>query len=353
MENPAQRPRIFKALSSVFLLASSLILLVQLPTGCGTETGNPVIKKPTTPRVVAQDAVESELMEVSDSAIDLGGSSNNLSSAFALTDPLASMDGTDSNGHAMPLGAAAQQTNSCTTDGNKVTVVMEKTVNSLRRSVERKVTSVWNSPQGAISCAADNTVDRKVRLLEGTSEERSGTVNRSLELPATAGKNGYQKTASNIQGNWNVLFASIEVGTSEIKVQKTVSWSLKKSESFKTTDGSNTVQTETNTAAAAPLKILITRARDAGFAIKSRLIQSGSTTVKTADGALIELNFDNILVGGNGDCYPSSGILRGSLTPAGGTAEAFTIDFSEKSGGNPSLSFPDGEKLPLSGICFD
>jgi hypothetical protein len=336
-----------QALSSVFLLTSSLVLLVQLPTGCGTETGNPVIKKPTTPRVVAQDAVESELMEVSDSALDLGGSSNNLWSAHALMDPSGPI------ATIMPLGAAAQQTNSCTADGNKVTVVMEKTVNALRRTVERKVTSVWNSPLGAISCAADNTVDRKVRLLEGTSEERSGTVNRSLELPAAAGKNGYQKTASNIQGNWKVLFDSIEVGTSEVKVQKTISWSLKKSESFKTTDGSNTVETETNTSAATPLKVLITRVRDTGFAVKSRLIQSGTTTVKTADGATIEMNFENILVGGNGDCYPSSGFLRGTLTPAGAAAEAFTVDFSQKAEGAPALSFTDGEKIPLSGICFD
>jgi hypothetical protein len=353
MEKPHQRTPRLKAFSSIFWLSSAFLFLAHLPSGCGTETGNPVIKKPTTPRIVAQDAVESELLEVSDSALDTGNSVSSLRNDFALTDSSVQFTHSHALAPAESLGAAAQQSNTCLAEGNKVTATTEKTLKTLRRTVERKTTSVWESPQAAISCASDNSIVRKFRLLEGTSEERSGSVNRTLELPLTASKNGYQKTASNTAGTWKTVFDSLDIGETEISAQKTVSWSLKKSESFRTSEGNSSIQTETKTAPDAPLKILVTRNRDSGLAIKSTQIQSGTTLVTTADGASIEISFENIVFSGNGDCYPTSGFLRGKLTPSGGATENFTIDFSAKTDGTPTMTYVDGESVPLSGVCFD
>ncbi|MEY2988516.1 MAG: hypothetical protein RJB13_2037, partial [Pseudomonadota bacterium] len=50
-----------KSLMPLVFFSSLLHFLMS----CGTEAGNPIIKRPTTPRVVAQDSVDADLFDLS------------------------------------------------------------------------------------------------------------------------------------------------------------------------------------------------------------------------------------------------------------------------------------------------
>ena len=333
------------AFSGIF----SLTLLSAI-SACGTETGNPVIKRPTTPRNIAQDSVESDLLETTESLSDFN--SNSAALQFFLA------SGTD---------VTTVDINECTGDSTRATTKMEKTRErtkvlgkkggTVSLLLERKLTSDWVSPNGGLECAG-STLKKTLRLMKGASETRKGTVMRSLSRNlqgATLAAKEYSSAKFNSSGEWKTTFDNIELLSDTVVVSRTSSWSLKKSLLTTTTEGEASIESSNETSPSAPLIVKIERYRGTG-ALKQRTIESGSIKTKRSDGSVVEISYESVVFSESDSCYPSKGKMRGLVTPAsssGSNPENFEIDFSAPYADAPEIKFLDGTAVPLSGACLD
>lgn len=331
--------------------------ILSVAASCGTETGNPIIKRPTTPRNVAQDTIESELVDLSESLIDSGNEDIlNLASASR---PLPLTSDSDDD----RLGLSESKT--CTSDGTSVKTSHEKNKESTRQfkkkkitvslSHSRKIDTEWTSPSGAVKCT-DGVLKKTLRSLKGTTEVRTGKVKRSLSRTGTAdsGTNSEYSSASfESQGSWTTGYSDITIDADSLTVQKTIGWNLKKSVFISSGEGESSSEASSSTLEGSPLQVKIKRSRPKATII-SKTIESGSTKTVRPDGIIIEITFSQLVFQNSDDCYPSSGKLSGKITPApasGLSQDSFEIDFSDVSEEVPQIVFADLKKIQLSGAC--
>jgi hypothetical protein len=331
-------------------LCVSLFVAASVLGSCGTETGNPVIKRPTTPRTVAQDTVESDLLELSESISEQG--SNDVAFNFAA----------EKNSANVPAEVAE-----CSSSGTAATTMVEKTRENKKefskrgRSVlvsqYRKITTEWLSPNGGLSCVGKN-LKKNLRSLKGASETRKGSVNRTITRTfnsAAVAESEYSSARFASEGVWKTNFAEVSLLNDSLLVTKTNEWSLKKSSFQTTSQGETIAESSSETAAGAPIKVVTARSRDTG-AITSRTIESGTITTTRPDGTKIEVSFEAVVFTTTDSCYPTNGKMRGLVTPApssGQSPESFEIDFTQLDFELPSIQFGDGQKVPLSGACVE
>lgn len=331
-------------------LCMSLFVAAALLGSCGTETGNPVIKRPTTPRIVAQDTAESDLLELSESISEQGSSDVALNFS-------AQQNSAD----------APAEVAECSSTDTAATTVIEKSKESKKefanrgRSVlvtqYRKITTDWLSPNGGLYCAGKN-LRKKLRSLKGASETRRGsvsrTINRTFNSPS-ASESEYSNARFASEGVWRTSFGDITTADQTFVTTKTNEWSLKKSSFQNTVQGETSAESNSETVAGAPIKVATVRSRDTG-SITSRTIESGTIKTTRSDGTVIEVSFESVVFKTNDSCYPSNGKVRGLVTPApssGQTPESFEIDFTKVDSELPSIQFGDGQKVPLSGACIE
>ncbi|MEN9825776.1 MAG: hypothetical protein RI953_1521 [Pseudomonadota bacterium] len=335
--------------TSVFCGFFSLVLLSGL-SSCGTETGNPVIKRPTTPRNIAQDSVESDLLETTESLSDFNSTSASLHLALGTATDVTSVD-----------------INECTGESTKASVKMERTRErtktlgkkggSISLLLERKLTTDWVSPNGGLECVG-NTLKKTLRLMKGATETRKGTVLRSLVRNTQGGtlaSKEYSSAKFNSSGEWKTSFDNIEVLSDTVVLSRTSSWSLKKSLLTTTSEGEAAIESSNETSRSAPLMVKIERYRATG-AIKQRTIDSGTIKTTRSDGTVVEISYEAVIFSETDTCYPSKGKMRGLVTPAssnGSNSESFEIDFSAPFTDAPEIKFVDGTTVPLSGACVD
>jgi hypothetical protein len=358
--------------SSAGLLCLSALVFLLLG-GCGTETGNPIIGRPKTPRLVAQDTTEAELQELSESVLDSGPipPTPTAGSYVGRNQQLVSFEdfvGTSDESLQLSEHSSPLQLNSsfsCSGDQSRVTgrVVrnietskeFRKSGSTVTKVVAREQNFTIDSPLGALSCSQERGVRFRPRLLEGTTETREGsskrTVNRTGEIKAKH----YRSAEFSSLGKRTKKFERVVVDAGTVRVERTVEWSLEKKSRISTSEGDSTDQSKSITVPGKPIRIVVEYTDDEGITARSKTIQSGTTLTTHNDGSQVEISFENISFA-NQECYPTSGILRGKLTPAtssGSQPETFTIDFADKSAEIPEIAFGDGEKTPLSGTCVD
>lgn len=108
----------------------SLGSILSALTSCGTETGNPVIKRPTTPRNVAQDAVESEFLDLTESL----GESDSSTTGLALVESI-SNDSFSLAGGKLVDSTVNQP--SCSADSTKASFVTQRK-NEIKKNFKRE-----------------------------------------------------------------------------------------------------------------------------------------------------------------------------------------------------------------------
>lgn len=346
-------------LTTLLRLPFLISLLSLLLISCGTETGNPIIKRPTTPRLVAQDTAEAELMELAESISELGSdSSNNLTTHLLGFVGVLNLEKRQSSELADSSQCSGTDTRLEASVERKSYKEKEfkKADASLRISFETKQSIIWEAPLGGLSCFEEKIIQRKVRLLQGATEVRKGSVKRTLARTRGSAKRGYKNAEFSSSGQRTTRFDVVEIETNTIRVEKSVFWELKKSSRVSTEEGESTEESTTEVLAENPIKIVTERNRDSLSTMKSRIIKSGTTNTTRANGSRVEINFENMTFSSSDDCYPASGMLRGKITPlpsSGDIPESFEIDFSSRTTEIPELTFSDGEKVPLSGACFE
>lgn len=333
-----------------FRICASLFIVAAVLGSCGTETGNPVIKRPTTPRNVAQDTVESDLLELSES-ISEQGSSDIAFNLFA-----------QKNSANAPVEVAE-----CTSNGTAATTVVEKTKENKKdftkqgRSVQvsqyRKITTEWLSPNGGLTCVGKN-LKKSLRSLKGASETRKGSVSRTISRTfnsANVSESEYSNARFASEGVWKTKFDDFSTVDDIFLISKTNEWSLKKSSFQTTSEGETSSESSSETSTGAPIKVVTARSRDTG-SITSRTIESGTIKTTRPDGTIIEVSFESVVFKTSDSCYPSNGKMRGLVTPApssGQSPESFEINFAQVDSELPSIQFGDGQKISLSGACFE
>lgn len=335
------------------LLGSTLSVM----TSCGTETGNPVIKRPTTPRNVAQDTVESEFLDLSESLGESDSSASALALAESLSDEQLSLVG----------GNKAESQATCSPDSTKASFVTERKKENKKNftkrgytltiSDERSVKTEWTSPNGGLTCA-DGRLKKSIRLLKGAMEVRTGNIKRSISRFSTGGtttNQDYSSASFESRGEWKTNYADLDVQNSTIVLSRISEWNLKKSTILTTSEGESSTELTSLTLPDAPLKIKIERQKETG-ALKSKTIETGTTRTTRADASIVELTYESVVFAEGDSCYPSSGKIRGKVTPAASTGqnvETFEIDFSSTADEVPELVFSDAKRVPLSGACHE
>lgn len=333
---------IFPGIQRTLVLGLGLVLM-----SCGTEAGNPVVKRPTTPRTVAQDTMESDFLELSETLSD---DSSNVSTL--------SLDSSSS-------AIAFKDTGTCTGDEFRATTTFEKSKEQIKdlpkkghavsTLFERQLKIEWNSPKGGLSCVG-NSLKKTVRLLKGATETRTGSVNRSLNRTtknSTLSAQDYSSATFASKGEWKTTFDNIELTGSSFIISRSSAWTLTKTNSSRTSEGETSAESTSSTLESSPLKIITTRARGSG-AIINKTIESGKIKTSRADGSIVEVSFESLIFTENDSCYPSKGKVRGTVTPApssGQSPETFEIDFSDTTSETPELVFSDAQRIPLSGSC--
>jgi len=355
------------------LLCLSALVFV-LIGGCGTETGNPIINRPKTPRLIAQDTTEAELQELAESVIDSGAIPPNPTAGSYVKHNLhltSFDDFADISAENAPqllqsnLPLQLNSSFSCSGDQSRVSgrVVRKietskqfrKSGSNVTKVIEREQSFIIDSPLGALSCSQDRGVRFRPRLLEGTTETREGTSRRTVTRTGEIKAKNYKFAEFSSSGKRTKKFERVVIEAGSVRVERTVEWSLEKKSRVSTSEGDSTELAKSITVRGQPIKIVVEYTDDEGSTAKSKTIQSGTTLTTQSDGSQVEISFENISFA-NGECYPKSGVLRGKTTPATGSgfqSETFTIDFSDKSAEIPEIAFGDGEKTPLSGTCVD
>ncbi|NBO37446.1 hypothetical protein EBU99_02555 [bacterium] len=357
MNKKTIRISFLESLPSKKIFAAFFIALTTLQA-CGTETGNPIIKRPTTPRTVAQDTVEADLIEFAESSAEFAGSTN-----ASLAVALASVE--EKN---LQLAGSANTSTTCVGGGTHAEVSFQKSSTSSnafkkasRKSevtIDRKVSLIWDSPNGGLSCVDDN-LKKSVRLLGGAIEQRKGQVSRNIVRSTTSGgrkKNEYTSASMSSEGLWTTNYNSIEISAESVLISKTLVWKVKKSNAIRTTEGESLEETASQTVDNMPIQMTLERSRDALASIKTRTIKSGTTRTTRKDQSVVETSFDNVVFSGQDSCFPSSGKLSGRVTPAPGSGqleESFEVDFSASTNDIPEIVFADGERVELSGFCLN
>lgn len=347
-----------KEFFSATLAMGFIVPIISVLAGCGTETGNPVIKRPTTPRNIALDTVEAELIELSELGFESGSDSNLLS--------LSQLTKNSQATGLFELGSFSSESSQCETSTKGVTYTFEKSadkINEFRKTgrtvktlIQRKQSITWESPLGAVTCSSSQSVQRKPRLMDGTSETRTGSFKKTISNSGNLTKAAYMTAEFNSNGERKTLFTKKDPDPQTVLTEKTITWNLNKSSRLKTSEGETSDESNSVVTSASPIKILIERERNIGLSIKSRVIKSGKTMTTRADASRIDIEFFDLSIGSGEDCYPTSGIIRGVITPStssGLQSEKFEIDFSNTNGELPELIFSDNEKIPLNGVCFD
>lgn len=333
---------IFPGIQRTLILGLGLVLM-----SCGTEVGNPVVKRPTTPRTVAQDTMESDFLELSETL------SEDTSSVSSLA--------LDSNISALPLKDAM----TCSGDEFRATTTLDKSKERSKEFpqkghavsilLERQLKIEWNSPSGGLSCVG-NSLKKTVRLLKGATETRTGSVIRSLNRTTKNSKlsaQDYSSATFASKGDWKTTFDDLEVTGSSFIISRSSAWTLTKTNSARTSEGETSAESTSSTVESSPLKIKITRARGSG-AITNKTIESGKVKTSRADGSIVEVSFESLVFTESDSCYPSKGKVRGTVTPApssGQSPDTFEIDFSNSTSETPELVFSDAQRIPLSGSC--
>ncbi|MFZ9519978.1 MAG: hypothetical protein ACO3A4_05820 [Silvanigrellaceae bacterium] len=339
-----------RRLTSSILTCIFLLSLLASTSSCGTETGNPVIKRPTTPRNIAQDSVEADLFEASETLADF----NSNSAALQLF-----------------LGSTSEATivdvNECSGDSNRATTTMERTREKTKTLgkkggtisllLERKLTTDWISPNGGLECVG-NTLKKTLRLMKGASETRTGTVMRGLTRNlqgSTLASKEYSSAKFNSSGEWKTSYDNLEVLPETLVTTRSSSWNLKKSLTTATSEGEAYTESSSQTSPTAPLIIKVERARGTGILVQ-RTIESGTIKTTRSDGTIVEISFESAVFTQTDTCYPSKGKMRGQVTPAssnGSDIETFEVDFSAGYTDAPEIQFQDGTTVALSGACLD
>jgi hypothetical protein len=335
-------------------------VIIPIVTSCGTETGNPIIKRPTTPRNVAQDTVESELIDLSESLADSPDELTSIGLTAEVTSPQLALTDSDNS-----FGLAENR--SCLGDDSSVRTVFEKNKESSKKFnkkgytlsvvLERKIETEWTSPGGAVKCT-DGVLKKSLRLLKDSIETRNGKVKRSLSRTSTGESNmktAYSSATFESQGNWKTTYSDVSLEANALTVHKLIDWKIQKSAFISTAEGESASESTSMTVEGSPLKVKIERARPGGGVI-AKTIESGSTKTIRPDGSIVEVTFSKLVFKSGENCYPSEGKMSGKMTPAptaGANPETFEIDFSEATDGIPEIVFSDLQRVPLSGACFE
>lgn len=346
----------FQTMLSLPFLGAVLAMLV---TSCGTETGNPVIKRPTTPRLIAQDTTEAELLELAETISETGVDSSNLTTPSVLAFA-------ESSYLAQKQSSALKDSTQCSSTETRLEASVErksekakefkKALASVKISSEIKQSVVWDSPLGGLSCSDDKGIQKKVRFIQGATEIRKGSVKRTLIRTGNSEKRGYKNAEFASSGERTTKFELVVIDADKIRVEKSIFWDLKKTSRISTEEGESADESTTVALAENPIKIVTEKNRDPLSSVRSRIVKSGTTITTRGDGSKVEINFENMTFTSGDDCYPVSGKLRGKITPmpsSGENPESFEIDFSSRATEIPELVFTDGEKVLLSGTCFE
>lgn len=329
--------------SLVCPLAATLIVIM---VGCGTEVGNPIIKRPTTPRMIAQDTVEADL--------------------FDLTEGLFESEETDDALELTHVGAMTPELNlvgsSCSSDGYQAQArfdadKMRDNLAPTQRyivSVERGFTVDWKSPQGGLWCDANNRVRKRRALLQGASVMRTGRFVRTLEAVASVDGSEYQSAQFVSEGSKQTLFKKVERVDGGLSVLSSISWKKKRSSLIKTIEGESEDVSSSEVSAASPLKILRRFTTVNGKRSKTFQVTSGTSKTTRTDGSVIEISYENLSFDVQNSCLASSGVISGKIVNSeaqDGDMIQFRIDFSKSNDGRPSIEFSDGQSALLSGAC--
>ena len=266
----------------------------------------------------------------------------------------------------LPLASRASGSPQCSGNETRLEASVErksdkakefkKAAASLRISSEIKQNVVWESPLGGLSCSADKRIQKKVRFMQGATETRKGSVKRTLIRTGSSAKRGYKNAEFASSGERTTKFELVVIDVDKFRVEKSVFWELKKSSRVSTEEGESEDESTTVALAENPIKIVTEKNRDPFSSVLSRIVKSGTTITTRGDGSRVEINFENMTFTSSDDCYPVSGMLRGKITPmqsSGENPESFEIDFSSRAAEIPELVFSDGEKVLLSGTCFE
>lgn len=350
---------LFKPTSAATILCLLGSILSAL-TSCGTETGNPVIKRPTTPRNVAQDAVESEFLDLTESLGESDSSTTGLALVESISNDSFSLAGgklVDSTVNQPSCSADSTKASFVTQRKNEIKKNFKKRGYTLAVSNERSIRTDWTSPNGGLSCV-DGRLKKSIRLLEGAMEERTGNIRRSLSRLSSGGTTSdqdYSSASFESRGIWKTTYATLDIQSSTVVISRISEWNLKKSTILNTSEGESSTEWTSLTLPDAPLKIKVERQRTSGE-LKSKTIETGTTRTTRADGIIVELTYESVVFAEEDSCYPSSGKIRGKVTPAtstGQTAETFEIDFSSTNDEVPELIFSDAKRVSLSGACHE
>lgn len=331
-------------------LCMLLFMIAAALGSCGTETGNPVIKRPTTPRNVAQDTVESDLLELSESINESGSSDSALNIAAQKNSADAPPEIAECSANGVSANTSLEKSKESKKDFNK-------RGRSVLVSKYRKVSSEWVSPNGGLSCVGKN-LKKSLRSLKGATETRNGSVKRTITRTfsaAAAAESEYSSARFISEGSWKTKFDDIVIDNQSIVIAKTNEWSLKKSSVQTTVQGETSAESGSETLPGASIKVITVSSRESGE-LSSRTIESGTIRTIRSDGTIIEVSFESLVFMAADFCYPSKGKVRGLVTPApssGLTPESFEIDFTQVDSELPAIQFGDGQRVPLSGACFE
>lgn len=327
---------------TISLFSSLLCFLVS----CGTEVGNPVIKRPTTPRVVAQDSVEADLFDLVEGQFEFGDEDD--ASALSLA---------TRNSEVFNLSAS-----SCSSDKTQAqaTFSADRARESSSQAqryivfIEREYSVEWKSPQGGLRCDAKNRIRKRRALLEGASTLRTGRFARTLEGVGELADTDYLAAEFVSEGFKKTLFDKVENINGDLKLHSRVTWKKSRSNKIKTKQGESLGSSESVVSDSSPMRIIKTFRTENGKLSRTFEVESGRSENSQADGSLVSLEYQNLKFGSESSCYATSGLLLGTVSQVdadGLEPVSFRIDFSKAVDGRPSIEFSDGQTVLLSGVC--
>lgn len=325
------------------------VVLALLLTSCGTEVGNPIVKRPTTPRVVAQDTIEADLFDLTDGMFnadesDDGDEAIGAALGFSNTAPSALVDSSCSSS-----GTEAQASYSSDRVRDSLSGTQSYSV-----SVERAYSVFWKSPQGGLRCDAKNRIRKRRVLLKGASVERSGRFVRVIEALSPVAEGDYEAAQFVSEGSKKTEFDNTESVDGGLNVTSSVTWSKKRGSVIRTSLGESEDVSESTVSSEAPIKILRRFVTENGQLTRRFEVQSGTSKTVRPDGSEVVVEFKNLKFDSQTSCFATSGQIVGSLRPTPSTGDetvTFTIDFSKITQGRPSVEFSDGQSIKLSGTC--
>lgn len=329
-----------KSFRNSILVSFFLSLLMS----CGTEVGNPVIKRPTTPRVVAQDSLEADLFDLTEGQFESGDEDD--ASAVAL------VTGSSAVLNLAGLSCSSNGTQAqATFSADRIRDVSSQTQRYLV-SIERQYSVEWTSPQGGLWCDSKNRVRERRALLEGASTLRTGRFARTLEGVGEHSETDYVKAEFVSEGFKKTFFDKVETSDNDLKLYSQVTWNKSRSNIVKTKQGDSSGVSESVVSDSSPLRVLKTFRTENGKLSRTFVVESGKSEISQADGSVVSIEYQDLTFGSASSCYATSGVVVGSVS---GTSDSLTfrVDFGKLVDGRPSIEFSDGQTVLLSGVCGD